>query len=445
MKVASFFVGCGGLDLGFRQAGFDVVWAYEPEKYYRPSYSLNHPDTYLAARDLALLTPDDIPSCDGFIGAPYYLPWQPLAHNIDINYFEAYFGLLKRKQPRFFAFECDTPSEEQFPFFKQALSSFERIGYNVVYRGLLATDFRVPQRRAKVFVIGFSKALEVQFSFPKSICNEPVTLEQALKGITAVPRFYDYLQIPKRNEVLINHDVLEGKLAINERLKYDAPATQLPDTAWDCPVIPAKTIDEKLPQTALLAAEPQIQTHRRLSVRECARIQTFPDDYELEYESIEDGYRMVFQATPPRVAATVATQIKAALLNSRRVSQVPLLVGYYKDETHLLNILNRRLYYVRSGYRRGALQMPAGMPLPQYILLHNAGTKHLYPLEAIPPFYVSGPSLCRLGFAPTDRHYTGFRLADTQEVNIPGFDITHFRNQTTGRDGAIPYVIMLNL
>ena len=67
MRVVSFFAGCGGLDLGFEQAGFDVVWANEFEPHCRATYLRNHPDTEFLLGDICKIDPASIPDCDGFI------------------------------------------------------------------------------------------------------------------------------------------------------------------------------------------------------------------------------------------------------------------------------------------------------------------------------------------------------------------------------------------
>jgi len=66
MKVASFFSGCGGLDLGFEQAGFDVVWANEFDSSIHDTYRLNHPKTTLCTKDVREVTAADLPNVDGF-------------------------------------------------------------------------------------------------------------------------------------------------------------------------------------------------------------------------------------------------------------------------------------------------------------------------------------------------------------------------------------------
>ena len=75
MNVVSFFAGCGGLDLGFEQTGFRVVWANEFEPVVRDTYLRNHPDTEFVLADFNTITPNDVPDCDGFIGGPPCQSW----------------------------------------------------------------------------------------------------------------------------------------------------------------------------------------------------------------------------------------------------------------------------------------------------------------------------------------------------------------------------------
>ena len=75
MRVASFFAGCGGLDLGFEQAGYEVIWANEFDETIHKTYQFNHPNTYLCKSDIRKLKGEDIPDCDGFIGGPPCQSW----------------------------------------------------------------------------------------------------------------------------------------------------------------------------------------------------------------------------------------------------------------------------------------------------------------------------------------------------------------------------------
>ena len=75
MNIVSLFAGCGGLDLGFEKAGFNIVWANEFDDAIHATYRLNHPHTILNTSDIRSLTGDDIPDCDGIIGGPPCQAW----------------------------------------------------------------------------------------------------------------------------------------------------------------------------------------------------------------------------------------------------------------------------------------------------------------------------------------------------------------------------------
>lgn len=75
MDVVSLFAGCGGLDLGFERAGFNVKWANENDSSIFETYRRNHLNTILNTTDVRLLKDQDIPSCDGVIGGPPCQSW----------------------------------------------------------------------------------------------------------------------------------------------------------------------------------------------------------------------------------------------------------------------------------------------------------------------------------------------------------------------------------
>lgn len=110
MKVVSFFSGCGGLDLGFEQAGFEVVWANDNDPAVSETYLLNHPNTYLCQKDMRELAMDEIPECDGFIGGPPCQSWSEGGKQLGLDdergkMFLTYISIIRAKQPKFFVIE----------------------------------------------------------------------------------------------------------------------------------------------------------------------------------------------------------------------------------------------------------------------------------------------------------------------------------------------------
>ena len=75
LKIASFFSGAGGLDLGFKKAGFDIIFANEFDKDIWATYEHNHPETALDKRSITLIDESDVPDCDGIIGGPPCQSW----------------------------------------------------------------------------------------------------------------------------------------------------------------------------------------------------------------------------------------------------------------------------------------------------------------------------------------------------------------------------------
>jgi len=106
-SVIALFSGCGGLDLGFRQAGFNVTWANEYDKDIWETYEKNHVDTVLDRRDIRKITSEEIPDCLGIIGGPPCQSWSEGGTQRGIDdargqLFLDYIRILRDKQPRFF-------------------------------------------------------------------------------------------------------------------------------------------------------------------------------------------------------------------------------------------------------------------------------------------------------------------------------------------------------
>lgn len=107
LSVASFFAGAGGLDLGFKLAGFNVPWANEYDKTIWETYEANHPETVLDHRSIVDINGSDIPKVNGFIGGPPCQSWSEAGSLRGIGdhrgqlFFE-YLRLIEAKKPDFF-------------------------------------------------------------------------------------------------------------------------------------------------------------------------------------------------------------------------------------------------------------------------------------------------------------------------------------------------------
>ena len=164
--------------------------------------------------------------------------------------------------------------------------------------------------------------------------------------------------------------------------------------------------------------------YRRLSVRECARIQTFPDNFIFEYENIKVAYKMIGNAVPPRLAKTLAFSIQAALQNIQlqekkkeecNIMDSLVLVGYYKSHYHYRLILQNLLYYVRSDGRKGSMFQENCSTMPEYLMIHHKEQAEFYELDVDEPILADVSFLRSLGFNVSGQTYLCFRLKNKEK------------------------------
>lgn len=445
MKIVSFFAGCGGLDLGFEQAGFNVIWANEFDKQIHETYSRNHPKTFLSKKDIRDLSLSEIPDCDGFIGGPPCQSWSYGGKQLGLDdergrLFLDYIKIIKGKRPKFFVIENveGIISDKHFKTFLSFLNDLREADYDVYYKLLNASDFKIPQDRKRVFIVGFRKELKIAYSFPQPSKEKPITLKQAIGDITISPSFYSKEQSINIKNALSNHDVYNGAydakfMARNRVRSWDEVSFTIQAQAKNCPLHPQAPKMQYIDSTHRCFVKGKESLYRRLSVRECARIQSFPDWFTFYYNNVIDGYKMVGNAVPPRLAKAIAISINNCL---KEQSKLPtILVGYFKDDNQLKKTLENKLYYVRAGLRRGALQLPIGV-IPQYVYLHRAKYGKMFKLKNEEPTIKTAEYLDNLGFTPSGGIYLTFQLESTIPVETEPITL-----KGTGNNIAIPYLI----
>lgn len=427
MNVVSFFAGCGGLDLGFRQAGFNVVWANEYDPTIHETYRLNHPTTQLNTSDIRKLSPEDIPDCDGFIGGPPCQAWSLGGSMKGLDdergrLFLDYIRLIKAKHPKFFVIEnvAGIISDKHFKTFRSFLSTLSEADYCVRFSVMNAADYGVPQDRVRVIIVGIRKDIPIEFKFPKPTTpgSLHISLQKAIGDIIEQPSMYEKEQV-HYNSVRLNHDCYTGPfdrkyMARNRIRKWDEVSFTIQAQAKNAPLHPqSPPMIYVSPEERRFNLE-HLHLYRRLSVRECARIQTFPDGFHFIYSNILDGYKMVGNAVPPRLAKHLAMALHEQLSNVAQMTgtsnQKKVLIGYCRTELQWEQTIKNKLYYVRTGFRRGAMQIPPGETSPEFLLLHRKGKSQLFQLEPSCPQVLSSEELVLLGFKPSGGMYLCFRI-----------------------------------
>lgn len=305
MNVVSFFAGCGGLDLGFEQAGFHVVWANEFDKSILATYEKNHANTVLCKDDVNTIDPKDIPNCDGFIGGPPCQSWSVAGRQQGLGdkrgqLFLKYISLIKAKMPKFFLIEnVKGMLDEKFAdVFGSFLSQLGEIGYDVKYSLLDAVDYEVPQNRERVFFVGFRHDLGIDYQFPSRTVMKPRTLMDAIGDLN------DQAKPCGENNVMTDsHNYYNGGFGSyyyrgNRRRNWNKPSFTIHATGYNAPIHPSSPNMIYHGHEDWSFIKEQITEYRRLTVRECARIQTFPDSFEFECQNILDAYKMIGNAVP---------------------------------------------------------------------------------------------------------------------------------------------------
>lgn len=326
MNVVSFFAGCGGLDLGFEQAGFNVIWANDFEKSVEDTYRLNHPKTQFVLEDICNLSEKDVPACDGFIGGPPCQAWSAGGRNMGLKdergrVFLEYIRIIRAKHPKFFVIENveGILSDTHIASFNNFITALYTAGYIVTYALLDAKDYKIPQDRKRVFIVGISKSLDRACLLPNPTTEKYITLRQAIGDIKEQPKSYSAEEIVNQQyDKWLNHDVYNGPyderfMARNRVREWNEVSFTIQAQAKNQPLHPQAPKMLYISPNKRIFVKGAEHLYRRLSVRECARIQTFPDKFRFIYSNIIDGYKMVGNAVPPRLAYQIALWLKHTL------------------------------------------------------------------------------------------------------------------------------------
>jgi len=327
MKLVSLFTGAGGLDLGFEKAGFHVVWANEFDKTIWETFKHNCPHTQLDKRSIVEVQSHEIPQTDGIIGGPPCQSWSEAGAGRGINdkrgqLFHDYIRLLKEKQPKFFL--AENVSGILHPKHKEAFSNivkeFENARYKISQKLLNVNDYDVPQDRFRVIIIGYRKDLKKKFEFPEPQKYKPV-LKDAIWDLRRAKPAKDYNKTNGDDGLWApNHEYMNGGFSTiymsrNRVRSWDEPSFTIQAGGRHAPIHPQAPKMKFISQNKRIFVPGQENKYRRLSVRECARNQTFPDDFIFKYDSVADGYKMIGNAVPVEFARHLAKRIASDFHN----------------------------------------------------------------------------------------------------------------------------------
>ncbi|WP_303859949.1 DNA cytosine methyltransferase [Alkalibaculum bacchi] len=327
MNIVSLFSGAGGMDLGFRKSGFDIIWANEFDSTIWQTYERNH-STPLDKRDIRKIPLNEIPDCDGIIGGPPCQSWSEAGKSLGIRdergkLFYNFIEVLNNKKPKFFVAEnvSGMLAPQHRAAVNSLLSLFDKAGYKIYIKLLNAADYKIPQDRKRVIFIGFLKEIPIKYEFPKPLSRK-VNLKDAIWDLrdTALPA----LENNKTNRdqcTVPNHEYMIGSfssiyMSRNRVRAWDEQSFTIQAGGRHAPIHPQAPKMVYINQNKRVFCPENEELYRRLSIRECARIQTFPDKYIFYYNDLSDGYKMVGNAVPVRLAFHIANSIKSVFVQA---------------------------------------------------------------------------------------------------------------------------------
>lgn len=291
-KVLDLFAGAGGLALGFEAQGFETI-GYEMEKDYCDTYSHNLNGTcYQVVIDLNT----KFPKADVIIGGP---PCQPFSvrgkqngASDDRNGFPEFIQAVRQLKPKIFLVEnVRGLLYRNHSYLKDIINSFEELGYKVDYRLFHIVHYGVPQTRQRVVIVGHKGG----YSFPHQ-SKVKVTAGEALGSLaTHVPKDAKFLT-PSMEKYIANYEKRSACITPRD-LHLDKPARTL-----TCRNLAGATSD-------MHRIKLSNGRRRRITVREAARLQSFPDSFEFK-GSERSAFYQIGNAVPPFFAFQLAKTIK---------------------------------------------------------------------------------------------------------------------------------------
>ena len=188
IKVIGLFSGCGGLDLGFKQAGYDLIWSNDILKDACDTYRLNIGD-HILNEDITKIDLDTIPNTDIIIGGPpcqgFSLAGKRDSDDSRNKLYLEYFKMIELYNPECFVMEnvkgiLSMKNEKKQLVIDEIKDIAGKIGYKLSIFNLNACDFAVPQKRERVFIIGHKKK---EYEKPQPIIKKEkyITIKDAIQ------------------------------------------------------------------------------------------------------------------------------------------------------------------------------------------------------------------------------------------------------------------------
>ncbi|MCU7193056.1 DNA cytosine methyltransferase [Turicibacter sp. T129] len=337
LNTISLFSGAGGLDLGLIMAGFKIVWANDILKPAVENYRYNIGEIHEG--DITQINVNDLPEADVVVGGFPCQPFSSAGNRLGIdddrgNMYLECIRIIEAKRPKIVVFEnvrglLSIKNNDNSKLIDTILYLLENSGdgYNVSLKLIKASDYGVPQNRYRVIIVGIRKDLGFTFKFPEpyNIDYSKLTLKHTLDIPGGTPNQDEVWEFSPQSQALIPY-IPEGGSWKN--IPYDV----LPDRMkrirdnmkrYHSPNFYRRFSRDEINGTITAAATPENcgiihpTENRRYSVREVARIQSFPDTYKFVGDSIPSKYKIIGNAVPPKLGEAIGKAIIEQLIEHK--------------------------------------------------------------------------------------------------------------------------------
>jgi len=304
MKTLSLFCGCGGLDYGFKKAGFDIIWANDFDKYAVQTYKENLGD-HVILGDINQISLSDIPYFDILIGGFPCQPFSTMGHELGFEDARGtlFFRIVEiiRHQIEFYK----TPpkaivlenvkglrTHDNGNTFRRIKEILEKDLNLKVYDTVLnSANYGIPQTRNRAYIVCFSNHA-VDFSFP-----EPLKLGKTMQDLLEDDVAEKYFLSDKILKTILS----SGTKNFKAKSEIDLPIAR--------PLCATMAKMHRACQDNYVTQKGKV---RRLTPRECARLQGFDDNFTIPVSDTQ-AYKQFGNAVTVNVSFAVATQLKQAL------------------------------------------------------------------------------------------------------------------------------------
>mgnify|MGYP002153776000 CR=1 FL=1 len=302
------------MDLGFRWAGYDIMYGIDISHVACQTYEKNLKIEQVCkdirkVKSFPSMCPDVVIACNPCQGFSVIGKRNPKDAR---NYlYREITRCLKQLRPKFFVVENVKGLAVLYrgKFLNLMVRSFECAGYRVTHKLLDAKDYGVPQDRQRIFIVGIRRDLKCEYRFPDKThgpgLKPYVTLRQALAGLPLNPPRDEYY----------HGDFHFFYMSRNRLRGWDQVSYTIQARARDIPLHPSCPPMKQVGLDRWVFADKAFK-YRRLTARECARIQTFPDDFEL-HGPLREKYRQIGNAVPPLLAMKIAESLLECEIGKR--------------------------------------------------------------------------------------------------------------------------------